>query len=166
TLNYTNKAGGTVGAQLTDALPGVLALANCSGGCYLVGNLVTWDLGSIPAGGSGSVSYNAVVTNNAVNGTTFKNSVALLSADNDNNPSDNYASVTTTITSGCIPPSIASNPAGATNCAGSPVTLSAVVNGTTLHYQCRKGGTNISGASASSSTIAATPPAQSRPYDV
>jgi subtilisin-like proprotein convertase family protein len=166
TLNYTNKAGGTVGAQLTDSLPGVLTFGNCSGGCYLVGNLVTWDLGSIPAGGSGSVTYTAVVTNNAVNGSTFKNSVALLSADNDNNPSDNYASVTTTITSGCIPPSISSNPAGLTNCPGTPATFSVGASGTTLHYQWRKDGTNISGATGSSYAIASASAANVGSYNV
>jgi subtilisin-like proprotein convertase family protein len=166
TLNYTNKAGGTVGAQLTDSLPGALTFGNCSGGCYLVGNLVTWDVGSIPAGGSGSVTYTAVVTNNAVNGSTFKNSVALLSADNDNNPSDNYASVTTTITSGCIPPSISSNPAGLTNCPGTPATFSVGASGTTLHYQWRKDGTNISGATGSSYAIASASAANVGSYNV
>ena len=72
TLIYTNQAGSAAtGAQLTDVLPGVLTLNTCSGGCYMVGNTVTWDLGNLARGAGGSFVYEVAVTNFAINGTTF-----------------------------------------------------------------------------------------------
>src|SRR2546426_537595 len=167
TVIYTNQAGSAAtGAQLTDVVPGVLTLNTCSGGCYMVGNTVTWDLGDIARGAGGSFVYQVVVTNFAINGTTFMNSAAILSAENDMNYNNNYASVTTTITNGCIPPSILNNPAGSTNCAGIQVTLSALGNGTAPRYQWRKDGIGIPGASSSAYTVSAPTTADTGLYDV
>src|SRR5213594_2796931 len=137
TVIYTNQAGSAAtGAQLTDVLPGVLTLNTCSGGCYMVGNTVTWDFGDIARGAGGSFVYQVVVTNFAINGTTFMNSAAILSAENDMNYNNNFASVTTTITNGSAP-----------------------------HYQWRKNGIAIAGASANTYTIASPTSADTAMYD-
>src|SRR5207249_1680306 len=67
---------------------------------------------------------------------------------------------------GCIPPSILSNPAGSTNCAGVPFTLSALVNGSAPRYQWRKDGIGIPGASSNAYTINSPTTADTGLYDV
>src|SRR5204862_4820854 len=67
TINFQNKASAAStanGVQLKDVLPvGVTYLpGSCTGSCILVGNTITWDLGSPPSGSlapgaSGTRSY-------------------------------------------------------------------------------------------------------------
>jgi hypothetical protein len=64
-----------------------------------------------------------------------------------------------------IPPSISTNPAPQTVNAGSPVTFSVVAAGTSLNYQWRKGGVEISGATASSFNIASSAAGDAADYD-
>src|SRR5207244_10497938 len=96
TLNYTNDISGTTatGAELIDNLPTLVNFVSCSGGCSILGNTITWDLGDLPRGASGSVSYEVTVANSAQSGQTFHNSALLVSAEADVNFADNTASVT------------------------------------------------------------------------
>src|SRR5207253_4696494 len=85
--------------QLTDVLPGLVSYvpASCTGSCTVLGNTITWDLGSLAAGATGSRSYQVTVSPGATNGQTFTNAAQINSAENDANPGDNNASVTTTV---------------------------------------------------------------------
>ena len=71
-----------------------------------------------------------------------------------------------TPTSGGTAPAITTHPASQTVTEGSPVTFTVAATGTgTLTYQWRKGGVNISGATSSSYTIAATVTGDAGSYD-
>ena len=64
------------------------------------------------------------------------------------------------------PISITHQPASATIVAGQPVTFSVTATGSNLHYQWRKDGGNIAGASNSSYTIAAVTTSDTGSYAV
>src|SRR5262249_15489933 len=64
------------------------------------------------------------------------------------------------------PPAISNQPADRTACVGQTATFSVVATGTNLTYQWRKNGTNISGATGSSYTIASAVSADGGSYDV
>ncbi|PWU20264.1 MAG: hypothetical protein C5B50_04455, partial [Verrucomicrobia bacterium] len=167
-LSYTNQAtaGGATGVQLSDTLPSALTFVSCSAGCSVVGPTIIWDLGSVARGVTGSVTYQAQVINSAINGSTFQNSAFIAEAENDVNPADNRASVVTTVTFGCIPPSIVTAPAGATNCAGAPVSLSVSANGTALAYQWRKNTAPIPGATNATYSVSSLAVTDGGTYDV
>lgn len=60
TLNYQNTSSVTaVGLTLTDPLPAGTTYVSCAGGttCGLIGSTVTWTIGDVPPGGSGTVSF-------------------------------------------------------------------------------------------------------------
>ena len=63
------------------------------------------------------------------------------------------------------PPSITSQPSGATRNVGDSVTFSVTATGTDLVFQWRKGGVNIGGATGSSYTIAAVGSGDAGSYD-
>ncbi len=62
TLNYNNY-GGTAATDvvLTDTLPAGVTYSSCTGGCDQIASTVTWNLGTIAAGASGSVSVTVAV---------------------------------------------------------------------------------------------------------
>lgn len=64
------------------------------------------------------------------------------------------------------PPSITTHPSSQTICAGSSVTFSVTATGSSLTYQWRKGGTNISGATGSSYTIPSVASSDAGNFDV
>src|SRR5439155_1462649 len=64
------------------------------------------------------------------------------------------------------PPAITTQPVSQTACTGTSVSFSVVATRTRLSYQWRKGGTNISGATASSYTIASAVSGAAGNYDV
>ena len=103
TLNYQNKSTATntaTGVQLSDMLPtGLTYVTNsCSGTCSVTGNTITWDLGSLTPGASGSRTYQATVGTSAfTNGQTFTNGAQINSSQDDANFNDNTSSVTTTV---------------------------------------------------------------------
>ncbi len=62
TLNYSNLAGASTatGVQITDTLPTPsvdYVPGSCSGSCTVVGDTITWTIGSLAAGASGSRTY-------------------------------------------------------------------------------------------------------------
>ena len=103
TLSYTNKTGGTItsatGAQLRDVMPTSVTYvaASCTATCSVVGDTITWDLGTLAPGATGSKSYQVTVNSGLSFGSTFTNSATIRSAENDVNLADNDSSVTTTV---------------------------------------------------------------------
>src|SRR5438105_10424696 len=69
---------------------------SCTATCSVVGNTVTWDLGTLTVGSSGSKSYQVTV-NAGTAGSTFTNLATIRSAETDSSPADNDSSVTTTV---------------------------------------------------------------------
>src|SRR5437879_3137524 len=105
-INYQNKTAGqtATGVQITDRLPSAVSFVSCSGGCSVLGNTITWDLGDVQRASSGTVTYQVMVDPAAINGTTFQNNALIASSQNDPNPTNNQSVVTTKVTNGCIPP--------------------------------------------------------------
>src|SRR5207249_3118851 len=88
--------------QLKDVLPSAVTYlpGSCTGAptCTVVGNTITWDLGSMPANTSGTRSYQVTVSSGATNGQTFTNAAEINSSqDEGTNFTDNTFSVTTTV---------------------------------------------------------------------
>src|SRR5579862_873151 len=139
-ISYQNKLSGSTatGVQITDFLPDQVAFVSCTGGCAPLGNTVTWDLGDLARGASGIVTYQVAVTNTVTTGFTFQNSASIIGSQNDANPANNLSSVTTTVSSNCIPPSIVAGPADSAACPGDSVAFSVAANGSaTLQFQWR-----------------------------
>lgn len=64
TLSYTNTGTATAtGVTLTDPMPAGFTYGSCTGGCTLVGGVPTWNIGSVAAGASGSVTVTAAAAN-------------------------------------------------------------------------------------------------------
>lgn len=60
TLSYANTGNaGATGVTLTDPMPAGFSYVSCTGGCTLVGGVPTWNLGSVAASASGSVTVTA-----------------------------------------------------------------------------------------------------------
>jgi uncharacterized repeat protein (TIGR01451 family) len=101
TLHYENKSTATStanGVQLKDVLPSALTYVDGScTGCTVVGDTITWDLGSLAPGATGTRTYQASVSSGAANNTTFTNAAEINSSQNDANFADNTSSVTTTV---------------------------------------------------------------------
>ena len=167
-LNYTNDVatGTATGVELSDTLPVGITFVSCSDGCSVLGNTIIWDLGDVPRGASGSVSYQVMVANSFVSGSTFENYALIVSAENDSNFADNSDSVVTTIAIGCVVPTIDGQPENVTPCAGQPASFTVLANGSTLGYQWRKNGSPIAGATNSTYTIASVSGANTGSYDV
>src|SRR5207248_1803929 len=100
TLGYQNKAAAAssaTGVQMTDTLPAsVVGSAICTG-CSILGNVVTWDLGTLAPGASGSKTLIITIPSSAVSTDTFPDTVDINSAENDANAADNTASLTTAV---------------------------------------------------------------------
>ena len=62
-----------------------------------LGDTITWDLGSLAPGATGSKSYQVVVSPSATNGNAVVNNAEINSAQDDANFTDNRSSVTTTV---------------------------------------------------------------------
>src|SRR5205814_7247663 len=87
-LDYTNVGqNAATGVQLKDVLPGGLTfITNSCGHCSVSGQEITWSLGTINPGASGSVSFRAIVGANVAAGSTLQNWAQILSAEVDANP--------------------------------------------------------------------------------
>src|SRR5205814_5810665 len=125
TLNYTNSSSGTsaTGAAISDTLPTMVTFVSCSDGCSILCYTLTFNLGDLSRGASGTVTYQVKVADSAQAGQTFQNDAVIVSAEDDLDFSNNSASVVTTISSGCVPPTIAVQPVSAAPCTGHPVTF-------------------------------------------
>jgi hypothetical protein len=66
----------------------------------------------------------------------------------------------------CVPPTITTEPIAQTVCSGTALNLSVTVTGTGLSYQWRKGGTNITGATSATYTVASAAATNAGDYDV
>jgi hypothetical protein len=118
TIKYTNRLGIIVTAdgeagggtlpdstatdvRITDLLPSLVTYVpgSATQGGTLSGNVLTWNLGDLPVGASGSVSYQVTVSPSAISGDSFTNYALIFSAENDANTNDNRAAVVTTVVS-------------------------------------------------------------------
>ncbi|HWD35985.1 MAG TPA: hypothetical protein VG840_07480, partial [Casimicrobiaceae bacterium] len=66
TIDYTNAGTGTAnGVTIVDPLPAGFTFLSCGGGvsCSNSAGTMTWNVGSVPAGGSGTVSVSATAAN-------------------------------------------------------------------------------------------------------
>ena len=118
-MNYSNKSSGTgtaTGVQLKDVLPTALTYVagSCTPTCTVVGNTITWDLGSLAPGASGTKSYQATVSGTSTDGQTFTNAAEINSAQDESgtNFNDNKSSVTTTVRVPSISGSVLTDPNG------------------------------------------------------
>jgi uncharacterized repeat protein (TIGR01451 family) len=102
TITYTNKPtspNASLGVQVRDMLPAELdIITNSVSGGIIVGNSVIWDLGDLPIGAAGTITYRATVKPGVAHGTSFSNYAQILSSENDGNPADNASVVTTLVT--------------------------------------------------------------------
>jgi uncharacterized repeat protein (TIGR01451 family) len=98
-LAYTHAGGSTAtGVQLTDVIPSTVSyVANSCSGCTVVGNTITWNLGTLSSGAAGSKTYQVTVNSTATNNTFFTNSAQILSGENDANTANNTSLVNTTV---------------------------------------------------------------------
>ena len=76
TLTYTNSSGVAVtGATLVDDLDPRLNFVSCSGGCVQAGQNVSWNLGNLAIGASGSFIVNVSVIGSATTGLLLNNAI-------------------------------------------------------------------------------------------
>ena len=77
-LSYTNLAGNpdVTGVTIVDMLPSEVAYQSCTGGGTQSGNTVTWNIGTVAGGTSGSVTLTATV-NAGTEGTTITNTATI-----------------------------------------------------------------------------------------
>lgn len=92
TIQYGNV--GTVGAtnvSIVDVLPANVTYQSSSPAGTLVGSTLTWTIGNLAAGGSGSVQVTVQVNSNQLAGAIVLNHVSIDGAENDKNPADDSA---------------------------------------------------------------------------
>ena len=81
TLSYANSgAADASSVVLTDTLPSNTTFVSASGGGTRSGSIVTWNLGALAAGASGSVQLVVQVTSPLASGTTLTNSGAAIAS--------------------------------------------------------------------------------------
>ncbi len=102
TLDYGNKdeaENDGDGVQLSDILPGEVTYVpgTATDGGVLVGNTLTWDLGDLEEGETGTVSYQVRVKSDTLPGQSFSNFAQIYSSEDDADYSDNSSSVTTLV---------------------------------------------------------------------
>src|SRR6266404_2568819 len=171
TLSYSNKLDAfypATGVQAIDILPPEVTMEtnNMPAGCEMVGDTVYWDLTNVPAGTGGLITFQVVVNSNTPYGYSFTNFSQVLSAENDQDYSDNTSTLVTT-TPSCRPPSVVVSPLSATKCPGESAGFTATANGTgPLNYQWRKAGGIIAGATASALALDFVSNNDSGAYDV
>ena len=74
TMSYTNGNSNTVtNVTITDTLPSEVTFVSCSDGCSQSGNTVTWNIGTLTPGESGSVTLMVQVNPGTASGTTITN---------------------------------------------------------------------------------------------
>jgi uncharacterized repeat protein (TIGR01451 family) len=125
TLSYGNTgAAGATGVVITDSVPASTTFVSATGGGTRSGSVVTWNLGSVAAGVSGSVQLVVRVVSPLANGTTLTNSGAAI-----------VSAQTTSVTASSITSVVASAPVLAISAADAPDPVAAGANITyTLSY--------------------------------
>ncbi len=158
----TAASGTTISAAVSVATAGswVVDVANsgASNGTLTAGSAQTkrWGVSQSSSGGAGSTAAPAATGTTTMSWTAGSSSQLALSA-----------AVFAPSTGGATTPSITTQPASQTVTAGSSVTFSVVASGTApLSYQWKLGGSNISGATAASYTIASVQSANAGSYTV
>ncbi|HKN47703.1 MAG TPA: isopeptide-forming domain-containing fimbrial protein, partial [Candidatus Polarisedimenticolia bacterium] len=99
TLTYTNS--GTVSAtnvSLSDFVPSNTTFVSATGGGTLSGNLVSWNIGTVAAGGSGSRQFTVTVNAGVAAGVIISNSGTISFQDDIGNTQNPKASNTVTTT--------------------------------------------------------------------
>src|SRR5207249_1466627 len=98
TLSYSNTGNANAtGVVITDTLPGSTSFVSATGGGAPSGGTVTWTIGNLVAGASGSVQLVVRVANPLANGTTLANSSS--SIDSNETVPVSGGSISTTVTS-------------------------------------------------------------------
>jgi len=145
-LSQTVTAGQAASLTVSASGGGTLAYQWRKGGTAISGaTSATYTIASTASGDAGS--YDVVVSNSAGSVTS--------------------SAATLTITSANSAPSISIQPAAQSVAVGAKLTLTVTASGSgTLSYQWRKGGVAISGATASSYTIASVASSDAGGYDV
>jgi len=101
TLSYSNTGNANAtGAVITDTLPANTTFVSATAGGTQAGGIVTWNLGFLPAGSSGSVQLVVQVASPLANGTVITNSTYAI--DSNETPPVAGAVITTTVTSAPI----------------------------------------------------------------
>ena len=74
TISYTNgNPTNVTNVTITDTLPSEVTYQSCTGGCSQSGNTVTWNIGTVTSGTSGSVTLTVQVNAGTSPGTTITN---------------------------------------------------------------------------------------------
>ncbi|NNJ12202.1 DUF11 domain-containing protein [Chloroflexales bacterium ZM16-3] len=103
TLNYTlsygsNGSAAAGGVQVIDTLPaGVSYVSASPAPASVSGNTITWNLGTLASGASGSISVTAQASASAASGATLTNTASISTATSGDTPGDNTGSATTTV---------------------------------------------------------------------
>ena len=149
TLRYANDSSVAVAnAGIVDTLPTGVTYVSCTGGCSVAGGQVTWALGTLAGGASGSVQL-TVTVNSGYPTSSLTNSATLAGLDPSGNPVSQSASATVS-----VPVSGATAPAFAFTKAASAAQVAPGANVVwTLAY------TNYGNASANGVTISDPLPA-------
>lgn len=98
TLSYANNGSANAsGVTVVDTLPnGVSYVSANPAPSSVVGQVITWNLGTVAAAASGSITVNVQSSSTLANGTQLTNQVQISTTTPGDNPGDNSSSVTTT----------------------------------------------------------------------
>ena len=98
TLSYANNGSASAaGVTIVDTLPnGVSFVSANPAPTSVVGQTITWNLGMLASGASGSITVNVQSSNTLANGTQLTNQVQITTTTAGDTPGDNSSSVTTT----------------------------------------------------------------------
>lgn len=166
TYTYTLTNGGPSTATavgLTNPLPGAvnfLSASSSQGSCAASAGTVTCALGSLPAGGTASVTVRVVPTASGLKTST----VSVGALEEDLLPADNTAGVSTTVSDA---PSITAQPQGQTRTNGGTALFTVTASGTSpLYYQWRFNSAPLAGETGTSLVLSNVQPAQAGNYTV
>jgi uncharacterized repeat protein (TIGR01451 family) len=111
TLSYTNAGGPSLahGVVVTDQLSTDVTFAGMVTGPApsISGQLLSWSLGSLDVGASGTLAFTVTVGGGVANGTELTNRAGISSSDIELNETDNTAQAVTTVTTGTLASSTA-----------------------------------------------------------